>query len=89
MLDREPLLTRAGIVSIVAVVVALLGTFGVHLTPQLQDGIVQLLTLLAILGPLVAAYLARKHVTPVADPRADDGTPLVPEATEDAPPAVQ
>lgn len=78
MLDREPLLTRAAIVSAVAAVVAVLATFGYHVDPQVQDALVQVLTLLAIVGPIAAAYLARKHVTPVADPKAADDTPLVP-----------
>lgn len=83
MLDREPLLTRAAIVSAVAAVVAILGTFGFHVAPQLQDGIVQLITLAAILGPIVAAYLARAHVTPVASPQDAEGNPLVPDVGAD------
>lgn len=71
---REPLTSRALVVAVVAV----LGLFGVHLTDVFADQIVTALDLVALLlAPLVTAWWSRRHVTPVADPRADDGRALV------------
>lgn len=37
------------------------------------------MVLLSIAAPIVTALRARRQVTPLADPRAADGVPLVPE----------
>jgi hypothetical protein len=78
---REPLFQKATVVTIVGSVVALLAAFGVHVRPELADAAIQLGTIALLLLPIVTAWVARRHVTPIADPRAADGTPLVPAST--------
>ncbi|WP_189333206.1 hypothetical protein [Actinoplanes ianthinogenes] len=59
-------------------IVAVLGRYGVAIPDDIRDASVEVI---AIVGPLVAAYWARRHVTPTADPRDADGRPLVPAPT--------
>lgn len=61
-MNREPVFTVATITSAVAAVVALVVAFGVPLTEDQQTAI---LSLAAVVAPLIAAYFARKRVTPV------------------------
>jgi F0F1-type ATP synthase assembly protein I len=71
---REPLLGRASIAAFIALAIA----FGVKLTPGQADALVNVLVF--VLPAAVAAYTAwsaRKKVTPLKDPKAKDGTPLV------------
>lgn len=86
---REPLFTKATYVAGATAALSLLAVPGVHVAPAIADAVPQLATLAAIATPFVTAWLARKHVTPVADPRDRDGAPLVPATpTEVADPAV-
>jgi hypothetical protein len=57
---------------------------GVEFLPTLTDPMVQAVQLIAtggglIAGPHIVARAGEKHVTPIADPRDNDGNPLVPE----------
>lgn len=81
----QPVVTRAGIITALSVLSALLvhvgaGSVSTWLSVN-SDAIAG-----AILGagPLVSALLARQHVTPVESPRAADGTKLVPTGSESA-----
>ena len=75
---REPLLNRASITAIVGLVVAVLAVFGVHVAGDLPDRLIDVLVLATpVVSPIVLAWWSRRHVTPVADPRAEDGTRLV------------
>lgn len=74
-MSRQPLITRAAIVAVMGLIVAILGRYGVMVPPEIRDHSVEVI---AIVGPLVAAYWARRHVTPVADPRDANARPLVP-----------
>lgn len=75
---REPLLTRATVVSAVGALVVILGWFGVSVTDTLSDQLVEVVLAVSVVaGPLVHALWARAHVTPVADPLSADGRPLV------------
>lgn len=67
---REPLLSRALVTAVVGLAVAL----GL-ITTDVGDNLVPVLVTVA---PLITAFWARPLVTPVADPRNDRGTKLVP-----------
>lgn len=71
---RQPVVTRAFVVAAISLIVAALGQAGVVVPKDVAD---QLTEVLAVLAPLAVAYWARRHVTPVADPRDVDGAPLV------------
>lgn len=76
-MTREPLLTAAGVTAAISAIIGLLATFGVNLTDQQTAGI---LGVVAVLAPIVVALASRSKVTPVADPKDDNGTPLRPVA---------
>ena len=75
-MSREPLLTKATWVALVTAVIAVAVAFGLPLTDEQQKA---LIGLAGVLAPIAAAVWARSQVTPVADPRDDDGTRLTPE----------
>ena len=60
-MKTEPVVTIASITAAVAALIALLTAFGVPLSDDQQKAI---LALVAVAAPLVAAVLARRHVTP-------------------------
>ena len=66
MTNREPLVTRAGIVSVVTAVLSLLVVLGVPIDNELK---VAIIALAGTLAPIVVAALTRHKVTPVDDPR--------------------
>jgi hypothetical protein len=74
----QPVMTRAAIVTALTVLSALLVKVGLgdiaHELVALEDPIGGLIL---AGGTLYSAAIARKHVTPVASPRAVDGSPLV------------
>ena len=75
-MDREPLLTKASwVVAVVVAVIAVAVTFGPPLTDEKQK---VLLALAGVLAPIGTAVWGRRSVTPVADPRDDEGNPLTP-----------
>lgn len=77
-MSRQPIVTRAAIVAAVALTVAILGRFGVVVPPDTATHIVELL---AVAAPFALAYWARRHTTPLTDPRDANGRPLVPVET--------
>jgi hypothetical protein len=74
-METQPVLTWAGIVAFVGGLLALLVTFGVPIT---GDQTTAALAALVLAGPIVTALVARGKVTPVANPKDNTGTPLVP-----------
>lgn len=80
---REPLFTQATYVAGATALVTVLAALGIHLAPGVQDFVVQAWPVVAILVPFATALAARRHVTPVADPRDADGNPLVSAAPAD------
>lgn len=74
-MTREPLLTRASWVALVTAVIAVAVAFGLPLSDEQQKA---LIGLAGVLSPIAAAVWARGQVTPVADPRDNDGQPLPP-----------
>lgn len=71
---REPLLSRALITAVVGLAVAL----GL-ITTDIGDNLVPVLVTLA---PIITAVWSRSSVTPVADPKTEDGTALVPAVVD-------
>jgi hypothetical protein len=65
-MDREPLITRAGITAAAAAVVAVLVAFGLDLTDDQQRAI---LGVVAVAAPLVVAVVTRHKVTPAEAPQ--------------------
>ena len=74
--NREPLITGAIIVSLVAAAIQLLVAFGIPVTPDQTQAIMGFITIVA---PLAVAYFVRGKVTPLADPKTNDGERLVRE----------
>jgi uncharacterized membrane protein (DUF441 family) len=72
---REPVLTSASIVALVAALIAVLAAFGLPLSDDQTTAVV---SLVGVVAPLVVALLSRPRVTPIADPKTDEGIPLVP-----------
>ncbi|MFD6638337.1 hypothetical protein ACFWDN_21250 [Micromonospora chalcea] len=74
-MTRQPLANRALIVAGLALLYVALARFGVTVPTDVR-GAVEDFALIAV--PLAVAYWGRRHVTPVADPRDANGSPLVP-----------
>lgn len=76
-MNKEPLITTAAITAVVSALLVLLASFGL----ALDAGQVQaILGFIAVVAPIALAFVARKHVTPVADPKDNNGSPLAPES---------
>lgn len=76
-MTREPVLTAASIVAAATAVLAVLAAFGLPLTAEQQAAV---LGLIGVAAPYVVALLARRKVTPLADPRDASGKALLPAA---------
>lgn len=61
-MKNEPAITIASLTAAVAAVIGLLVAFGVSLSDDQQKAI---LSVVAVVGPLVAGYFTRGKVTPV------------------------
>lgn len=87
----EPLVTRAkvtatisGLVSLLVTVSVLPATLGDAINGTSEAVVSGLGLVIATVPTLVHAWQSRKAVTPVADPRNDDGARLVPAGSADA-----
>lgn len=77
--EREPVLTRAGIVTLIAVLAALLVHFGAPSAGHWLAGHSNAIAgALLTAAPVVSAALARLHVTPLGSPKDVAGNELVP-----------
>lgn len=85
-MNRNPLVNRAVVVAVVALGVVLLRHAGVVVPADVHEAVIEAV---AVAAPIVAALWARRKVTPTADPRAEDGTPLAPVTPETAPSAIE
>lgn len=75
----QPVLTRAGIVTVLAVLSALLVHFGAPSWGAWVDAHSSWIAgAILTVAPPVSAWLARRHVTPLASPKDNDGNDLVP-----------
>lgn len=72
-MNREPLVTAGTLAAVLSAVFVLLVAFGIDIDDDKQAAI---LGVVAVLFPLVSPLFARSKVTPVADPRDDDGNRL-------------
>ncbi len=81
-MTREPLRLIAAITAAVTAILAALVAFGLDIDSDQQAAILGIVT--AVIAPAAVAVLTRPKVTPVATPRADTGTPLVPYPADDA-----
>jgi len=74
-----PLLTRSTVVTIISVLSALLvKTDAGHVSAWLDENSNWIAGAILGLSPAVSGFLVRPHVTPVADPRNNDGERLAP-----------
>ena len=79
MKNRQIVLTRAGIVAAIGVVVSLLAVFGVGIDAATQEAVLDILVIvLPIVLPLAAGLWAKLGVTPTFDPRDNEGNALIP-----------
>jgi hypothetical protein len=79
---REPLLSRAGIVTALHVLAALcvqLGAGNVSTWLGAHSGVIASVVL--ALAPLVVAFVSRGKVTPLSSPKSADGVDLVPKGS--------
>ena len=74
-MNREPVLTAATISSAVVALLALLVAFGIDLTKEQQAAI---LGVVAVAAPLIVAAVSRRKVTPLSDPKDEQGRELTP-----------
>jgi hypothetical protein len=75
----KPVLTRAGIITVISVLTALLTKVGLGQVASCLSGAEDPIAgLVLAIGPVYTAVLSQRHTTPVASPRDNDGTKLVP-----------
>lgn len=84
-MDRNPLALKGLVVAVVTAVVNIVVWFGVDLDTDTQAAITGAAGSVAA---LVVAWMARGDVTPVADPRDNEGNPLTPETEFERNPGV-
>jgi hypothetical protein len=78
----QPILTRARIITALAILSALLVKVGAGSVPAwLDEYSAWIAGAVLAVGPLVTGYLARRHTTPTSSPRDNDGNQLVPVGT--------
>ena len=79
MSSREPLAIRAAVVAALAAAVNLAVAFGL---PWSVDQVAAALGFVNVASIAVVVVWSRGAITPVADPRDSNGTPLTPDATD-------
>lgn len=62
-MNREPVITTASIAAVIVAIVALLKSFGVPISDEQATALVGAV---GVVAPLVAAFVARRKVTPVS-----------------------
>ena len=77
-IQNEPVLTAGAIVGAIMATLAALVALGViDITPEQMSAVEKALgAILALVLPVVGAWIARRYVTPVANPRDNDGNAL-------------
>jgi hypothetical protein len=75
----EPVRLGAAIVAVIAAGLILLNQFGVTTTNEQQAAILEFVKALIVIGAIFGVgEWVRRRVTPVADPRDNEGRPLEP-----------
>lgn len=77
--DREPVLLPA-VVAFVTAGAGVAAAFGAPLTDEQRTAVLALVVAAYGLISLIVAFIARRRVTPLTDPRDEDGHELVPAA---------
>lgn len=75
LMTNEPVAVITAVIALVSAIVALLPLFGVPLTAEQAAGI---MAVVVAAGGVVSTLLIRSQVTPVANPRDNDGNRLTP-----------
>lgn len=73
-MNQTPLITAAAVTTGVTLLIALLVSFGVHLTPEQQTAIA---AFVAFVAPWVVALVGHNTTTPLSNPRDETGAELV------------
>lgn len=73
-MSDAPLLTTATITTLITAVIVLLRSFNVPLTLDQQ---VAITAVLAVIAPWIVAWVGHRTTTPLSNPKAADGEPLV------------
>jgi hypothetical protein len=82
MSQPQPLVIRAGIVTVISLLsAALIHTNNGSISSWLNVNADLIAAVVLAVSPIVSAYLSRRHVTPVASPRDNAGNALVPALT--------
>ena len=80
LVTNEPVMTVGLIVGAIMATLAMLVSLGViNIDPEQMSAIeTALASILALVLPLIGAFVARSQVTPVANPHDNEGNPLTP-----------
>lgn len=70
---EEPGITGAGLAALLGLLLRALASYGLTLTPEMEE---LLTALVIILFPLVGAWVARQFSTPLIRPQDNEGNPL-------------
>lgn len=73
-MKREPLVTAGTLAGVLSATFVVMIAFGFNIDEDKQAAI---LGIVAVLFPIVSPLFARSKVTPVSDPRDDDGNELI------------
>lgn len=77
-IKNEPAAFGGAVTALIQAVIGVLVAFNLNVTPEQQQAILGLTTAIVSMTVIVAAVI-RQNVTPVRNPRNDDGEKLVPE----------
>jgi uncharacterized membrane protein len=80
-IKNEPVAVGTAVIALIQAVFGVLIAFNLPITPEQQTSIIALVS--AVIGMTVlVATVIRSNATPVANPKDNDGTKLVPEIKE-------
>lgn len=77
-IKNEPAAFGGAVTALIQAVIGVLVAFNLNVTPEQQQAVLGLTTALVSMTVIVAAVI-RQNVTPVRNPRNDEGQKLVPE----------
>jgi len=73
MANNYPLITAATVVTAITLLLNIMASFGILLTPEQRSGILELVALLA---PWAVVWWGHRTTTPLAKPTTETGLPL-------------
>lgn len=77
-IKNEPAAFGGAVTALIQAIIGVLVAFNLDITPEQQQAVLGLTTALVSMTVIVAAVI-RQNVTPVRNPRNDEGQKLVPE----------